>query len=219
MAKKNRIKFGLKEVHYAVIENYDTEAKKYTYGEVKAHPGAVNLTLDAQGSAVKKFADDILYYTSTTNAGYEGDLEVVVLTEDFLKDILGEVEVEGVLIESSDTEGKEFALMFEITGDASGRRYIFWRCKASRPSVTGQTKEDSTEPQDDTITITVMPRESDNRVKGRIELPSDNTESDYDTKKAIYDKWYESVWEPKAAENGGTEAQAAKSSKQESDLI
>lgn len=216
--KANKIKFGISNVYYAPITGYDEEAEKYTYGTPKRLPGAVSISIDPEGSTTKKYADNIVWYTSTTNAGYSGDLEIVELTDDFRKDILGEKEIEGVLVENSDAIVTEFALLFQINGDVANRKIVIWRCTVERPSINGDTKEDTTEAQDDTITITAMPRENDHNVQGKILMPQEG-DTDYETKKATYDNWFNSVWEPTAAESGSAEVQATQSSKQESGLL
>ena len=55
----NKIKFGLKNVHYAVVTETDGEI---TYDTPKPIRGAVNLTLDAAGESVQFYADDSVYY-------------------------------------------------------------------------------------------------------------------------------------------------------------
>lgn len=212
--KANKIKFGISNVYYAPITGYDEEAQKYTYGTPKHLPGAVSISLDPEGSTTKKFADNIVWYTSTTNAGYSGDLEIVELTDDFRKDILGEKEIEGVLVENSDAVVTEFALLFQINGDVFDRRIVMWRNTVERPSINGDTKEDTTEAQDDTITITTMPRENDHNVKGKILMPQEG-DTDYETKKAKYDNWFKSVWEPTIADEA---AAAVKQDEQESGI-
>lgn len=220
--KANKIKFGISNVYYAPIIGYDETTEKYTYGTPKRLPGAVSISLDPEGSTTKKYADNIVWYTATTNAGYSGDLEIVELTDDFRKDILGEKEIDGVLVENSDAVVTEFALLFQINGDVFDRRIVMWRNTVERPSINGDTKEDTTEAQDDTITITTMPRENDHNVKGKILMPQEG-DTDYEAQKAKYDNWFKSVWEPTAAESGNAETQAAlqssKSSKQESSLL
>lgn len=153
MADTNKIKYGISRCYYAIATIASNGSA--TYGSPKALPGAVSLSLDQQGETNKFYADNIVYYTSVANNGYEGDLEVAKLTDDFLKDILGyQADANGVLFENAGAEPVHFALMFQFEGDAHARRHVLYNCTANRPSVSGSTKEDSIEPQTETVTIT-----------------------------------------------------------------
>lgn len=153
MADTNKVKFGISRCYYAVATiAADGSA---TYATPKAIPGAVSLSLDQQGETNKFYADNIVYYTSVANNGYEGDLEVAKLNDDFLKDILGYTEdANGVLFENAGAPVVHFALMFQFEGDAHARRHVLYNCTCNRPSVSGATKEESVEPQTETVTIT-----------------------------------------------------------------
>ena len=60
MSDKNKIRYGLKNVHYAKITKSDTGI--ITYEKPKPYKGAVSLTLDAEtGDATKFYADDEIY--------------------------------------------------------------------------------------------------------------------------------------------------------------
>ena len=161
----NKIKFGLSNVYYAPITA--TADGVPTYGTPVRIPGAVSLSFSASGSSDAFYADNIKYVITDTNAGYEGDLEVALIPDSFKTSILGETKdtTNGIVIENSDTKVKEFALLFQIEGDASARRFCMWRCSATRPNVEGQTKEDKTEPKTEKLTITAMAREDTHDVK------------------------------------------------------
>lgn len=190
----NKIKFGLSDVHYAPITAYDEETKTYTYGDIKSLPGAVSLSLDVEGSSDSFYADNIVYYTTLTNSGYSGDLEIARITEEFRTTILGETKnSDGVVIENADAQGTEFALMFQIEGNENPNRYILWRCSAERPSIEGETKEDTTTPKTDTLSITVMARENDHMIRGLVEKATETA--------ATYESWFTTVYQP-ADESG-----------------
>lgn len=153
MSDTNKVKYGISHCYYAVATiAADGSA---TYGTPKSLPGAVSLSLDQQGDTNKFYADNIVYYTSVANNGYEGDLEVAKLTDDFLKDILGyTADANGILFENAGAPVVHFALMFQFEGDAHARRHVLYNCTCNRPSVSGTTKEESIEPQTETVTIT-----------------------------------------------------------------
>ena len=184
---ENKIEYGLSNVYYAPITKYDDTAKKYTYGTPIHIPGAVNVSFSAKGDSNPFYADNINYYDTKTNAGYEGDLEIASIPDSFRTNILGEKKIDGMLVENSDAQGSEFALMFQFEGDVTGKRHIFYRCSSGRPDVASKTKEESTTPNTNTLSITCMARENDHNVKSSL-LESENTDR--------YSKWFTAVQEP-----------------------
>ena len=162
----NKIKFGLKNVHYAVVTETDGVI---TYDTPKSIPGAVNLTLDAAGESVQFYADDSVYYEENTNDGYTGSLEMALIPDEFRVDVLGdELDANGALIENKDAKAKHFALMFEFDGDAKKTRHVLYYVLASRPSVSGSTRTNTKEPQTETLNITARPAPDTGDVKAKV---------------------------------------------------
>jgi len=162
----NKVKFGLKNVHYAVITETDGGI---TYGTPKSIPGAVNLTLDAAGESVQFYADDSVYYEENTNDGYTGSLEMALIPDDFRVDVLGDkLDANGALIENKDAKAKHFALLFEFDGDAKKTRHVLYYVLASRPSVSGSTRTNTKEPQTETMNITARPAPDTGDVKAKV---------------------------------------------------
>lgn len=184
----NKVKYNLKNTHYAVIEEGENGA--ITYGTPIAIRGSVSLSLDAQGDISPFYADGIVYYKSAANNGYEGDLEVALLPESFRTDILGEtLDSKKVLVENSDAKQKAFALLFEFDGDEKAIRHVLYNCAATRPSIESQTKEESIEPVTETLTISATPL-----ADGRIKAKTGDT-----TDEATYNSWYQTVYETSAS--------------------
>lgn len=187
---KNKVKFGLSNVHIAKM--IFGEDGTITYDTPFAIPGAVNLSLDAEGEETPFYADNIKFYSSYANNGYSGDLEIADIPEEFRIKILGEKkDKNGALIESSDVEIAPFALMYQIEGDQNGRRCVYYNTTASRPSSEASTVEGSKEPKTDTLSITTGPRSTDRKVRAILEKNETNA--------ALYDSFYESVYEEDAA--------------------
>ena len=164
----NKVKYGLRNVVYAVIT--EGEGGTISYGTPVAIPGAVNLSLSAVGDNTDFYADDVVYFNQTANQGYEGDLEIAKIPDHFRTAVLGETQdSNGALIESADAKPKAFALGFEIQGDSKGRRTWLYNCKASRPNQDSQTIEAGITPQTDTLSLKAMPRLTDKKVKVSLE--------------------------------------------------
>lgn len=191
MAKpKNKVKFNLKNVYYAVQNR--TEDGALTYAAPKHIPGAVNINLTPQGESNTFYADGIAYYVSNANSGYHGDLEVALIPDSFAVDVLKERldEADQVLVERSDVETAVFALLFQFDGDIHGVRHVLYNCTVARPNITGATTTNTKEPQTASMAITAAPM-ADGRVKARTTA---------DTPDATYNGWFDAVWEPKAPE-------------------
>lgn len=157
MANTNKVKYGLTNVYYAVatISASDNTA---TYGSPKRLPGAVNLTMDHQGDANTFYADNIAFFTMQGDAGYSGTLEIAQITDDFRKDILGEIEdANGCLTEVANAPTVPFALLFQFDGDSKNTRHVLYNCTASKPSIAGETNTESITPKTDTLNLTAAP--------------------------------------------------------------
>ena len=165
----NKVKFGLKSAFYSkVTKTYtaSTDTWSYSYATPVAIPGAVSLSLAPQGDKSTFRADNIDYWVSYSNSGYEGDLEVAMLPDSFYTDILGEAnDTNSIRYELSSQNPAEFAFLFQVEGDDKARRFAFYQCVASRPTVAGQTTDTTITPNTETITITALAREGDNLVK------------------------------------------------------
>lgn len=180
----NKVKYGLKNVYYAKAT--DDGTGKLTYATPVAWKGAVSLSMDTQGDTNNFYADNVVYFSSTANNGYQGDFESALIPDSFRTDILGEVlDEKGFYVEKTGTPQVEFALLFQFEGDANATRHCLYRCTASRPAVNGQTVEDSIEPQTESITLTAMPRINDELIKSRCPSTSES-----------YATWFSAVVEP-----------------------
>lgn len=187
----NKVKYGLKNVYFAKA-TIDASTNTATYASPKAWPGAVSLSLDAEGATTKFRADNIDYWIGQSNNGYSGDFESALVPDDFRKDILGEVAPDGhtgVLVEDAGAKTVYFALMFQFEGDDTATKHVLYKCSATRPSISGQTTEEEIEPQTETLTITAgaIHNATLNKdiVKARCASGDD-----------AYSGWFSAVWQP-----------------------
>ena len=184
--KKNKVKFGLNKVHYAKITGWSDDGVPAFATPVRI-PGAVSLSIDANGENENFYADNSVYYVINNNAGYTGDLEIALIPTEFATDILGEMlDTKGVLVEKNDAEPQQFALLFEFNGDKNHIRHVMYCCTASRPKAESSTTEESTEVKTETLSLkaSALP---DGLVKSKTCESTDET---------TYSNWYKAVYIP-----------------------
>ncbi len=187
--KKNKVKFNICSVHYALQEV--DEHGSVRFGTPVPMPGAVSLSLDANGEPSNFYADGYAYYTISNNMGYDGDLELALVPESFRRDVLKEtMDAKGVLVESANVETVYFALLFEFDGDVRKIRHVLYNCTAARPTIESQTSEEEIEVRTETLALKATPM-ANGYVKART---GDDTDED------TYSNWYRAVYLPADSE-------------------
>lgn len=190
--KKNKVKFGLNKVHFAMC-HIDDDGNA-TYDTPVRIPGGVSLSVNPSGEPENFYADNRVYYVINNNSGYEGDLELALLSLEFRKDVLGELlDQKGVLVEKNDAELKQFALLFEFDGDVNHIRHVLYCCTASRTAVEGETNTDTKTPKTETCSFTAAALDN-GLVKCRT---CEETDSE------VYANWYKAVYVPNVTEATG----------------
>ena len=188
--KKNKVKYNLKNAHYAMLSIGENGA--VSYGTPTAMPGSVSISLDANGEPENFYADGEAYYVINNNMGYNGDLDLAMIPESFRTDALKEqLDDKGVLIENAQVELAAFALLFEFDGDQRHIRHVLYNCSASRPGIEGKTNEESRDVQTEKLTIKAAPL-----ANGMVKAKTGDT-----TDATVYNDWYKAVYMPAAAEN------------------
>lgn len=185
---ENKVRFNLKNVHYAKLTATDgTNGTTYTFGTPVKVPGAVSLDLKAQGELKKEYADGIVYWKSYSNNGYEGDLEMERFPDAMLADIWGHTlgSTSKVLTEKANGEPASFALLFQIDGDEDADYYVMYNCMGSRPGISSKTNEGNKAPQHQTSTISCTPMEDDYSVFAR---------TTHETPVATKNGWFSAVF-------------------------
>ena len=101
----------------------------------------------------------------------------------------------GVLIENSNVETENFALLFEFDGDVRKIRHVMYYCSASRPTIESQTNEDEIEVKTEKLTIKAAPLGN-----GLVKAKTGD-----DTNDEVYLNWYSEVYLPNAVIGGEAE--------------
>lgn len=179
------MRYGLTNVHYAIITEDETGA--LTYATPVRWPGAVSISLEAQGDPAEFYADNGMYFNQPINNGYDGELEMALIPDDFRQQVLGEKVANGVAFEDANTKDQhKFALLFEFDGDVRAIRHVIYYCTANRPTEEGATTEDTIEPGTTTLAFQARKRPDNGLVKARC------TE---DAPESVYNDWYNAVYD------------------------
>lgn len=192
----NKVKFGLSHVMYALVtESVATTGSQSgqvvtSYGDLKAIAGAVSMSMSSSASKSVFRADNSDYYISYGEGGFTGSLEVARVNETFLKDVLGYKEDnDNILVQDSAAfqQTQYFALVFEFSGDQGAQKHCLYKCSADPIDLASQTTGEggSTDPQTETLNITVVPRADQDKL---IHIQTQDT-----TSTAALAAWYTAV--------------------------
>ena len=189
----NKIKYGIKNVFYAV--GTPNTSGSMTYGTPVALPGAVNISLDAQGDNTTFYADNIAYWVGNGNNGYSGTLELARIPDSFKKDVLGMVlDNKNVLVEDMNAPIVHFALLFQFEGDDKATKHVMYNCTCSRAAEAGSTKNESIEPQTETLNI-----EAKSIYVSGLDTDIVKAEANADSDSTTYAGWTSTVYIPTGA--------------------
>lgn len=179
----NKVHYDLMDVYIAPLTGSPASP---AYGEPKALEGAISMDLAAQGDQVKLRADGMDYYVNYSNNGYNGNLNLAQVPDWFREEILGETltEKDKVLVEDANAEPKPFAMTFTFKGDKSKRRHVLYNCVSGRPNLAGNNKENSKEPDTESLNLTASP------------LANGKTKASTtaNTPTSVVDNWNKAIW-------------------------
>lgn len=185
----DKVLFGFKNVYFAKITE---SGGTITYATPKSFAsdgaGGVSIALSPRGETFEKYADDVLWFADAVNQGYEGELVMTLVSDDFKKDIMGYTEdTNGALLEKADVTFAKFALGFEVQGNENPTRTWYYYCTVTRPNDEANTKEASMSTNDKTLNIIASPRPTDEAVKISLKYSSENT--------TAYNNFFSAVYE------------------------
>lgn len=193
-----RVVFGISNVHYALWDATLNEGKG-GYSAAKAVKGAVSLSINVEGDTHTFYADNGPYYVSSSNGGYTGELNVAVLEDEALIDLLGYKKDEnGLIVEDVKAVAPSFALTYEVSSNEKEQRFVFYNCTATRPEYEANTRSDTTEPDTQTLNLTMGVRTLTDANGNEVDaVKSSLCRNDADTKvKAAWDAWHTTIQAP-----------------------
>ena len=189
----NKVKFGLKNVHYATVTF--SAGGDASFGTPVAIPGAVDMSLSKNGDTYEFYADDGVYFEIANGDVYEGDLELALIPDGFRTAVLNEsLDSKSVMFESEGDTKVHFALLFEFTGDANAIRHVLYNCTAYETEVSGTTKGENVEVKTEKLHIKARALPN-GKIKAKTGASTDAT---------TYSGWYSNVYTYTAAQSGGT---------------
>ena len=152
---ENKVIFGLENLHFGT---YDTAADgTVTMGAPYHLPGSTRLALDPESEDTTFYADNGVYYKTTNDNGYTGELENANYTDEFKVRFLNWVNLPtGGIAQKKDKENRNVYMVFEIKGDKERRRGILWNVALGMINREYSTTENTKEPVTATLPITVM---------------------------------------------------------------
>lgn len=150
-----------------------------TMGTPYHQAGAVGFAPSGSADRSDFYADNIAYYTSYTNEGkLEGDLVVAMFDDDFKKQFLGYRELEdGGLAQIKGATKPNIYLMFQVEGDISARKVIFYNGTFGEITREYSTIEDTRTPVTESLPVTLV---GDNKT-GITKVTYDNGDEGYET--------------------------------------
>ena len=188
----NKIKYGLKNVYYA-IGTPQTNGSM-SYATPVAFPGAVSLSLEPQGDNTPFYADNVVYWVGNGNTGYQGDFEIAKVIDSFKENVLGMVkDGKSVLVEDANATIVHFALLFQFEGDVKATRHIMYNCTCTRAADAGNTKGETVEPQTETLTLTAT-----SIYNAALDTDVVKAEAGENSDSTTYTNWFSTVYLPTA---------------------
>lgn len=198
----NKVFYGLSDVHIAFIDPTSGDGDPIWDTPIPV-PGAVNFAPAADNSEYKFYADNGVYYATYSDNGYTGTLEMARFPDAVLSEMFGwPIDQLGGMLETTDGQKRNFAIIAQVEGNAYGRRIVWYNCAGGKPTTTYQTNEDGVEVQTQSMDITIAPIKLQNgRRATKYHIDNDPTNDDT---VEVYGNFFASVFAPTSADiNGG----------------
>lgn len=151
----NKVEFGISNL-YVGTYTVDDEGV-VTLGTPYHQKGAVSFSPEIDGGDENAFhADNIKYWSEYTDGAFSGDLNVALFDDTFKTQFLGyKTTTGGGLASVKGTTKPKVFVAFQIEGDDSARRAIFYNCSLSEITRSYNTWTDTKTPDTETVTVNV----------------------------------------------------------------
>lgn len=151
----NKVVFGLENVHVGTY-SVDAETGTVTLGTPLHIAGAVNMSLEADSEESVFWADNVKYYTTYSDNGMTGELEMALFPDAFKTQFMNYTTLaDGGLAQIKGEQNKDVYIIFEASGDAEHRRCIMYNVSLGQITREYATTTESKEPQTATLPFTV----------------------------------------------------------------
>lgn len=140
------VRYGISKLH---VGTYDDEGA--TLGAGYHVPGSISMSIEPTAEITKMFADNDVFWTGCFSAGFSGQIENALLSNEFKVTYLGyeELAYNGVA-QVMGVKARPLWMAFETDG-TSPRRIIFYNVKLGSITREFSTEEDATEPKSSTL--------------------------------------------------------------------
>lgn len=119
MTDKNKIEFGLSNLYFAPLARTTGSdgSVTYSYDNPVRLQGVQSMTQESQGETSNIYAEDMVWFTYTSNNGYSGELVFVTFTDEIRENIFKYAKTaDGLLVERADIQPAEGALLYQCQG-------------------------------------------------------------------------------------------------------
>lgn len=141
----NKVLFGVSNLHIGLYTVSTTGT--VTLGTPVSIPGTVNINMEPISNESKMYADNVVYWSGYSDAGYSGEIENALFPDSFKTAFLNYVQIaNGGVAQIKGVNSKKVYIVFQAEGDQSARRCILYNCALGQITREYATTEDTVEP-------------------------------------------------------------------------
>ena len=176
VATSSKVRFGVKSLTFWPITADGTASANPTYGTKIEVPGTVQVEVDYESNEVKFYADNNIYYSGRNSAGNTGSIENAFFPDALKAAAYGwRIDANGGLVETDDGTPCNFAMAYQVEGDAEGLRCVHYDVNLGYPKQTHSTTEDGITVDTETIDYTGKKANLKGEMVARYSLVEGNT--------------------------------------------